>query len=210
MESLTSITRRIIVVLFALLISASIAAQDYKILQKAFEESYSLEQEGEYSQSAEALKSVYDENSYEINLRLGWVSYMAGLFSESVAYYSRAITLMPYSIEARLGFAYPASAMGNWTQVITKYEEILEIDPNNSVVNYRLGSIYYGKNEFQKAYTYLEKVINHYPFDYDLSLLYAWTNYQLGKLREAKVLFNKVLLIKPGDESAIEGLSLIK
>jgi Flp pilus assembly protein TadD len=49
-----------------------------------------------------------------------------------------------------------------------------------------------------------------YPFDYDNLVLYAWTNYQLGKLREAKVLFNKVLLNKPNDASAKEGLGLIK
>ena len=53
-------------------------------------------------------------------------------------------------------------------------------------------------------------MINLYPFDYDSLLLYARTNYQLGKLREAQVMFNKVLLNKPKDVSALEGLSLIK
>jgi hypothetical protein len=38
----------------------------------------------------------------------------------------------------------------------------------------------------------------------------AWTSLKMGKMREAKVLFNKVLLLSPDDESAIEGLSLIK
>jgi len=38
----------------------------------------------------------------------------------------------------------------------------------------------------------------------------AWTNFKLGKFREAKVLFSKALLIQPGDESALEGLGLIK
>jgi len=53
-------------------------------------------------------------------------------------------------------------------------------------------------------------VINLYPFDYDTMILYAWTNFKLGKLREAQVMFNKVLLNKPKDASAMEGLSLIK
>jgi hypothetical protein len=38
----------------------------------------------------------------------------------------------------------------------------------------------------------------------------AWTNLQLGKSREARVLFNKVLLYSPGDKSALEGMGLIK
>jgi hypothetical protein len=38
----------------------------------------------------------------------------------------------------------------------------------------------------------------------------AWINLQLGKSREARVLFNKVLLYSPGDASALEGLGLLK
>ena len=38
----------------------------------------------------------------------------------------------------------------------------------------------------------------------------AWTDYFLGKTNEAKVLFNRVLLLYQGDVSATEGLALIK
>jgi tetratricopeptide (TPR) repeat protein len=68
----------------------------------------------------------------------------------------------------------------------------------------------YNKKNYKAAYSYLSKNINLYPFDYDNLILFAWTNFQLGKLREAKVLFNKVLLNKPSDSSAKEGLALIK
>ena len=117
---------------------------------------------------------------------------------------------MPLSIEARLGYVYPASALNNWTQVIKTYNDILKIDSKNVTANYRLGLIYYNKKNYKTAYTYLAKNVNMYPFDYDNLVLYAWTNYQLGKLREAKVLFNKVLLNKTNDASAKEGLGLIK
>ena len=40
--------------------------------------------------------------------------------------------------------------------------------------------------------------------------MFAWTNLQLGKSREAKILFKKVLLLSPGDQSATTGLELIK
>jgi len=94
--------------------------------------------------------------------------------------------------------------------VIAEYNEILAIDPQNTTVNYRMGSIYYGRKDYTKAEKYLEKVVNLYPFDYDSMILYAWTNYRLAKLREAQVLFNKVLLMRPKDASALEGLGLIK
>ncbi|MEI6898645.1 MAG: tetratricopeptide repeat protein [Bacteroidota bacterium] len=181
-----------------------------KTLEDAFEQSYILQEKANYAGAVSAIKAVYDEKSYEINLRLGWVSYLGGLFTESTAYYQKAMKLKPYAIEAKLGFVYPAAALGNWDQVIAQYNDILKIDPQNTTVNYRMGSIYYGKLDYAAAEKYLEKVINLYPFDYDSNILYAWTNYKLGKNREAQVLFHKVLLIKPNDKSAMEGLGMIK
>ena len=135
---------------------------------------------------------------------------MAGLFTESQAYYQKAINILPYSIESKLGFIYPASALGSWDIVIKQYGAILNIDPQNSTANYRLGSIYYGREDYQRSYRYLEKVVNLYPFSYDGLILFAWCNYRLGKLKEARVLFNKTLLLSPGDASATEGLGMIK
>ncbi len=183
--------------------------QSFKEIESAFKESYQLENNGEYSAGAEKLKKVYTEDSYEINLRLGWLNYSLGNFTESSAYYQRAITLSPYAIEARFGYVYPLSALGNWAIVKQQYEKILEIDPKNTLANYRMGMIYYGSEDFNMALKYFEKVVNLYPFDYDAVIMYAWTNLKLGKMREAKILFQKTLLIKPGDESALEGLQYV-
>jgi len=188
----------------------NVNAQDYKLLQEAFSNSYTLETTGKYTAACDALKKYYDEKSYEINVRLGWLSYLAGQFNESIAYYTIAIQLMPLSVEARLGYVYPASAMGNWDQVTAKYQEILKLDASNYTANYRLGSIYYTRKEYEQAFRHFEKLVNAYPFDYDALHMFAWTNFQMGKLREAKVLFNKTLLNKPGDASATEGLGMIK
>lgn len=185
-------------------------SQDYKSIQEAFENSYLMEYSGEYQKAIDLLKGVYSEESYEINLRLGWISYMAGFFTESTAYYQKAIELKPLSIEAKFGFVYPASALGNWEQVKKQYNDILNIDPQNSLTNYRMGSIYYGNEDYTTALKYFEKVVNLYPFDHDALLMYAWTNLKLGKLREAEVLFQKVIMNNPNDESAQEGLKMIK
>jgi tetratricopeptide (TPR) repeat protein len=198
------------IVLVMLFAKSSFAQDNSAALQEAFSSSYTLEKAGDYTKAAEALKKVYDEKSYEINLRLGWLIYEGGNFTESAAYYMKAINLMPYGIEARFGYVYPATALGNWDAVISQYQEILKTDPQNTTANYKLGSIYYGKAKYLEALPYFEKVVNLYPFDYDSLLMYAWSSYRLGKLREAKVLFNKALLNRPKDASATEGLGLIK
>jgi tetratricopeptide (TPR) repeat protein len=186
------------------------AQTDFNATRDAFQKSYIQEATGEYTGAINSLKSVYDEKSYEINLRLGWLTYLSGGFTESKAYYTRAITLMPYAVEPRLGFVYPAAAMGNWSEVIGQYEKILEITPNYSIVLHRLGLIYYGRNEFEKALKYFEKVVNLFPFDYDGLTMLAWTHFRLNNTREAKVLFQKALLNTPGGSSALEGLQLLK
>jgi tetratricopeptide (TPR) repeat protein len=176
----------------------------------AFAKSIEMEYSGQYPKAIAALTEVYDEKSYEINLRLGWLNYQAGQHLEATRYYEKAIAIMPYSIEAKMGFVLPSVALGNWEPVIVQYKKILEIDPQNSVVNYRMGLVEYNAKRYAIAYKYFEKVVNLYPFGYDGLLMFAWTNFQLGKPREAKVLFQKVLMIAPVDKSALEGLGLIK
>jgi len=197
-------------VIFLMAIVVNLNAFSQENVLKAFKESYALEARGEYKKAAEVMKGVYSEDSYEINLRLGWLNYQAGLFTESTAFYQKALAILPYSEEAKFGIIYPLSALGKWNEVIHFYEKILEISPNNTTANYRLGLIYYGREDYGTAYKYFEKVVNLYPFGYDGLLMFAWTNLKTGKLREAKILFNKVLMYSPDDVSALEGLSLIK
>lgn len=197
---------------FIILILANMAySQSHqKDLEEAFKESYNLERKSDFSGSMDVLKKVYEESSYELNLRLGWLNYNAGLFDESIIYYNKSQELKPYSEEARFGLILPLSALGKWDHVIKAYDEILSVNPNNTVALYRLGLVYYGKKEYSKANDLFKKVVDLYPFGYDGLLMFAWTSYHMGNMNQAKVLFNKVNLYNPGDESAKEGLNLIK
>lgn len=194
----------------ALMSSFSVASFSQEATIEAFRESYVLENNAQYIQAASRIREVYQADSYEINLRLGWLYYQGGNMNESVTHYIRAISLKPYAIEPRFGIVLPYAANGKWDDVMAQYLKIMEIDPQNSIANYRIGLIHYNRGHYERAEPFLDKVVNLYPFDYDSILLYAWVKYQLGKTREAKVLFNKVLLHTPGDASALEGLSLIK
>ncbi|PCH53919.1 MAG: hypothetical protein COC22_01365 [Flavobacteriaceae bacterium] len=195
--------------LFIIAVSPIVNAQTtFLNLQKAFSNSYTLEAKGDYKLAANELKAVYEDNSYETNLRLGWLNYMAGNFNESIIFYKKAIELMPYADEPKFGYIAPLAAFGNWDEVINTYKQILENSPHNTKAMYYLGTIYYNHSQFDKAISYFKQVADLYPFDYDGLLMYAWSNFQLGKKKEAKVLFQKVLLNKPTDASATKGLAL--
>lgn len=201
---------KIIGLLFLMSISFTLSAQTQTDLQVAFKQSYIQEGDGSYSEAIQSLIKYYEDDSYEINLRLAWLNYLAGSYTESISYYNRSIQIRPLSIEARLGLTYPASAIGNWDQVVTQYKDILKLAPSHYTANLRLGQIYLNRKEYKKASDYLELLINQHPFTYDVMINTAWNYYYEGKLREAKILFQKVLLIYSGDESALLGLSKIK
>lgn len=197
-------------IVFLLVANTAFSQVSQDVLQAAFSKSYASEKNGDFTASMEPLKKVYDESSYELNLRLGWLNYNAGLFDEAIIFYGRAQKLKPYSEEARFGLILPLAALGKWNDVIKIYDAILETSPNNSVALYRLGLVYYGRKDYNKANTLFKKVVDLYPFGYDGLLMLGWTSYFLGNTSQAKVLFNKVNLYNPGDKSANEGLNLIK
>ena len=196
--------------LLILLSAGYLKAQDNTGLQNAFKESYSCESKYQYTEAISAINKYYDAKSYEINLRLGWLFYLNKQYDESIKYYQTAINIKPNSIEAKFGLLNPEAAIEDFTKVAIQYEDILKIDPQNTKANYNLGLYYYYRPDYNNAYKYFEKVVNLYPFDYDSNLMYAWTNYQLGKYSESAVNFNIVLLLNPSDASALQGLNLIK
>ena len=95
----------ILITLLFLALNHSAFAQDN--LTEAFRKSYYSETYQNYDAAIESIKSVYNADSYVINLRMGWLHYANGDFIESKRYYEKAIELESKSIEARLGYAYP-------------------------------------------------------------------------------------------------------
>jgi len=192
-----------------LLVFTNLNAQtDFLTVREAFVESYELEAEGDFKGAANKIKETYNEDSYESNLRLGWLNYMAGNFNESIAFYKKSMELMPYADEAKFGYIFPLSALGKWDEVIQVYKQVLENSNHNTKALYYLGTIYYNRKQYDKAIAYFSQLVDLYPFDYDGLYMYAWSNLQLGKKKEAKVLFQKALLNKPNDKAAQEGFEL--
>ena len=199
----------------ALLLTVSIKvfpqeSGDVNALRTAFQTSYTFEKSGQYLAAINKIKSVYDSKSYEINLRLAYLYYESAYYRLSATYYKIATEIKPYSIEARLGYALPLAALQSWDTLKMQYDAILKLDPNNSTVNYRVGLVYYYKADYKTAIIYFQKVYDSYPFDYDNTLMFAWANLKLQNVSEAKNLFNIVLLNRPNDASALEGLKMIK
>ena len=162
----------------------------------AFSKSYSFEYETQYTKAIAVLEEINTDN-YQVNLRLGWLYYLSKSYARSEQHYKKAVALEPGSVEARFGMALPMSAMGDWNSVLELYLDILKIDANNSIANYRTASIYYNRKDFSNAGAYLARVIKMYPFDYDGNLLSGKILVATGKTDEARKSLEKALQYNP-------------
>jgi tetratricopeptide (TPR) repeat protein len=185
-------------------------AQNDAALQKAFSESYTQEYYKKYTEAIAAISKVNSDDNYETNLRLGWLYYLNKNYTQSQSSYQKAVSLKPYSVEAKLGLVKPLSTLESWDKVLEQYDEILKIDAQNYTANYWAGVIYYNRKKYDVSIKLFEKLVNLYPFDYDANHMLAWSYLNSGRNNDAKVLFNKALLVKPADASALAGLTKIK
>lgn len=189
-------------------VSVAFAAPRIAVAQDqsaAFATSYAAEAKADYADAIAPLKAIYT-GTYEQNLRLGWLFFLAKNYTTSAAYYQKAVDARPYAIEPKFGLVKPLNALGQIEKMVGLYEAILKVDPQNTQANYWTGVVYLNRKAYDKAARYFERVVNLYPFDYDTSLSLAWAYVNLGKKNEARALYNKVLLIRPGDATALAGL----
>lgn len=169
--------------------------------ETAFSKSYAFEYESQYAKAISALNEL-NANTYEVHLRLGWLYYMSKDYVTSESHYKKAIALEASSIEARFGIVLPQSGMGNWNSVLATYAEVLKLDPNNSVANYRTGVIYFNRKDYANATTYISRVIKLYPFDYDSNLLMGKVLVAQGKNADAKKYVQLAVEYNPQSDEA--------
>jgi tetratricopeptide (TPR) repeat protein len=200
-----------ILIIFLLAFSAGIVnGQSDAQLQTAFSESYKAELSSNYAVAVSVIKSVYQDDNYSINARLGWLLFLAKQYTESVKYYDKAVKLKPYAIEVRFGLIKDYNALESWDKVKEQYEAILKIDEQNTTSLYWLGVLLYNRKDYDNAEKNFEKIVNLYPMDYGSVIMLAWTKLYQGKKSDAKVLFNLALLVSPNDSSALSGLNQLK
>jgi len=140
---------------------------------------------------------------------VGWECLLNGSFNKSQLYYQNAFQLASNSVEALFGYVYPTAAMQNWDDVLGTYLKILEIDPNNTVANYRLAYIYFIRKDYSASESHLAKVLQLYPFDYDANLLMGSVCVKLGKIKEAKDYLQAALEYSPTSEEVQELLKAL-
>jgi len=178
-----------------------------------FNSSLTAEENGKYADALKEMEAIPADarSDYAVVLRFGWVNYENQKYDAAVRYYERAATASGNkSIEALLGLTLPLAAKQDWSQVEATYEKILAMDPANYTANLRLGQIYMNRADYSMAAEHLGKALEHYPAAYEAVLSSAWNELSLGRTNDARKLFERALMLSPGDTSATRGLSSLK
>jgi tetratricopeptide (TPR) repeat protein len=201
----------LVVILFGLL-STDVLSQKPDTKVEAFHKSLQHENTKEYQKAIQVLMPVVKEqkDDYLLNLRLGWLHYLAGNFTESKQYYGKAVAANSKSVEALLGRTLPLASLNEWSAVEEDYRTILKIDPMEYTANLRFGQILLNMGAYAEAKPYLERALALYPSYYEPNLSLGWTCYYLGDRKRAGMLLTTALMLRPGDTLAIKGLDLLR
>jgi tetratricopeptide (TPR) repeat protein len=202
-----------LIVVIITLLNSNVLSQRKSSKTDAFHESLKLETAQEYKKGLQALEAIYKDNKddYLVNLRLGWLSYLAKNYDASKNYYNAAYDISKSkSVEALLGRTYPLSALNDWDGVAASYNAVLKLDPMNYTANLRLGQIYLNRGAYADAKNFLEKAYTNFPGSYEPNLSLGWTYFYLGDKKKAESLLTSALMLSPGDTLALKGLKLVK
>ncbi len=167
-----------------------------------------------YAAAIEALTALPPgPKDYLANVRLGYLSYLAGGHANAAKYYDRAAQEATAALEPRIGCLLPLIALQNYADVEVVARQALKLDALNYYVNLRLAYV----NRLQGKLAIAEKTNQHmltlYPADYGFVIEQALTLAGLMRSDEARGFYQKVLLLSPTDAiagRALAGAALLK
>jgi len=173
-------------------------------IEAAYHNSYEYERAEDYQDGIRALGPVYERypNGYTVNLRMGWLFYLNGNYSNAVAHYEVARSAAPFALEPKLGQLLPLLAQGRWSDAEALAYQVVSVDHFNYYGNMRLVLALRMQEKFEPAYQIALKMAGAYPTDLSFLTELALLNEARGDEEEATRLFTDLLILDPENEAA--------
>ena len=167
-----------------------------------------MEAKLKYADAIEAVSAVYPDHSqnYVLNLRLGWLYYLAADYANSARYYYKATKAAPRSIEAGLGYTLPLLAQARYKDVENLTRQILQGDPTNYYANLRLAFALRMQGKYDEAEKIVQPMLAAYPTNVMLLIERAMLDLAGGRKDAARAVFDTILVLEPENAFAKEQL----
>lgn len=147
-------------------------------------------------------------STYPSELRLAWLCYTNGNYSNSVIHYQTAIQAAPESLDARLGCLLPMLALQRFAEAESSAKQVLKRYPANYYANLRLAYALRMQGKYEQAELVLNRALALRPTDVSLLLELALVKLARKQNATAKGLFLDVLTLAPDNAVALEQLAL--
>lgn len=167
-------------------------------------DSYYLESQGKYDAAAKVLQSELAKRPADefVVLRVAWLKYLAGNYSQAASDYQHALNLNPKSLDARLGLILPMLAQKRWREAAQIARQVLETAPWNYYAHVRLMSAEEGQEKWGVLAQHAKEVSIRYPSDATVLVYLARAEAKQGNKAEAQAAYRKVLQRIPGHYEA--------
>ncbi len=186
------------------------ATSDDAWIADAYHRSLAYERVQKYADAIKALTAVRERfpETYTVNLRLGWLNYLAGHHANARQHYRAAIKAVPASLEARLGLLLPLLAQHEYAQAEQVATQILRTDLYNYYGNLRLLMALKGQKKYPAARTVAERMLAVYPADVRFLAELAALHALEGHTEQASHLYRAVFILDPENPAARRHLKL--
>ncbi len=183
-----------------LLLSLTSAVSADEWIMQAYREAGQLEARGLYNEASAALQPVLKKypNGYAVNLRLGWLAYLASEHVRSEHYYKQASQILPYSFEPRIALLLPLLASQQWKVAEQTAYQVLKDDPYNYYANIRLLKALQAQLKYALAQRQSEKLLERYPLDIPLLQSLEISLSEQGEKEGATAVRNDIEILTAG------------
>jgi tetratricopeptide (TPR) repeat protein len=177
-------------------------------LDAAWKSSLASEAAYKYADAHKSINDVYKTNqkSYQVTVRLAWLSYLIGDYAAADKYYNLAIHLAPSAIEPKVGRLYPQIAQSQFTQAATLGAQITKLDKQNYAGLYWQAYALHKQNKSKIAESLLEQLNEAYPSDTSVLNLLGEVRAALHQRGPARAAFQQVLALDPNNATATQQL----
>jgi tetratricopeptide (TPR) repeat protein len=188
----------------------SLSSEGKSKMDEALCKCQQLEKEHKYT---EAIQTLQDQHAahpkdYALNLRLGWLHYLAGDYRNSADYYYAAIQVAPRSSEAGNGYLLPLLAQARYQDAESFARQIIKGDPGNYYANLRLAVALRLQGKYDEAEKVIRPMLDAYPTDVYYMTEMALLDVARDKKDAAKQSFHNLLALDPENATAKEQLGL--
>ncbi len=150
-----------------------------------------------------------EPRSAKARSNLGYVYMWKGDVYESFGYFFEAVQLNPRLAEAHLGMGVLRLQEGEFKQAEMSFRNVIALDKENASAGVGLARTLRNQRKNEEALAVIIEVVRKYPDNLEALLETGELLIEQGRFSDARLHFNKVLALDPGNVLALQGVARI-